>query len=135
MDSGAGANVASLKNRFPGAVLNARDPSKPTVKLSTASAEILESDRDFDIPATTTNGHATCTTYVDADVDMPILSVAMLCEDGSQVMCGKKGGVILHPDGERTRFHKRRGVYFLKMLVKKSLVKSNDMDFVRPGSA
>ena len=136
VDTGAGANVASLKNQFPGATMNEHDPSVPLIKLSTASAEILDGGGNFTIRASTGEGHDATTTFVDAPVDMPILSVAQICEDGHRVIFNKKGGVIWNSEtGEKTVFIKRRGVYFLKMLVPRSLVRTSDMDFARPGGA
>ena len=138
VDTGAGANVASLKKHFPGAVMDPYDPSQPKVTLSTASAELIEGGGNFTIPAVTNEGRHVSNTFVDADVDMPILSGAVLCEDDSNIVFAKAGGVILHPDGKESAFCKRRGVYFQKLMVKKSLVKPQEPvnpDFVRPRTA
>ena len=106
------------------------------IKLSTASAEILDGGGNFTVSASSTEGHDVTTTFVDALVDMPILSVAKMCEEGQRVIFNKKGGVIWNDaTGEKTNFGKRRGVYFLKKLVPRILVRSSNMDFVRPGSA
>ena len=107
VDTGAGANVASRKDHFPGAVMDEHDPSIPLIKLSTASAEILDGGAYCTVHALTTEGHSTATTFVDANVDMPILSVVKLCEDGSRVLFNKKGGVVWNPEtGEKTAFVK-----------------------------
>ena len=114
------------------------DPSKPKVTLSTASAELIEGGGNFTIPAVTNEGRHVSNTFVDADVDMPILSGAVLCEDDSNIVFAKTGGVILHPDGKESAFCKRRGVYFQKLMVNKSLVKPQEPvnpDFVRPRTA
>ena len=137
VDTGAGDNVANRKEHFPGVKMDAHDPNRPMVKLSTASAEILDGEGFFTVHALTTEGNRSATTFVDANVDMPILSVAKLCEDGSRVLFNKKGGIIWNPEtGEKTHFVKRRGVYFLKLLVpKSSKVRRAETGFARQGSA
>ena len=135
VDSGAGANVASRSDHFPGAVMDEHDPSVPLIKLSTASAEIIDGGGNFTIHALTAEGHANATTFVDAKVDMPIISVAKVVEDGGRIIFNKKGGTIIAPSGETSRFIKRRGVYFLKLMVQRTVALPANAGFVRPGSA
>ena len=111
------------------------DPQAPVVTLSTASAQIIEGGSNFTVLSETKEGNQLSTTFVDADVDMPIMSGAVLCEDESDILITKNGGLILHADGRKSHFVKRRGVYFMQIWVKKALTQPADVGFVRPGSA
>ena len=71
-------------------------------------------------------------TFIDAKVDMPILSGAVLCSDGSNLVFGKDGGTLMKADGHKAGFIKRRGVYFMNIWVKKGLVRNKSTTFVRP---
>ena len=100
----------------------------------------MTTDGTFSVLGTTAEGHRTKTTFHNAKVDMPILSVAQMCaKDEIDVKFNKKGGNIINvATGKTTRFVKRLGVYFLKLRVEKPVAdqkgKSRDMGFVRPGT-
>ena len=76
--------------------------------------------------------------FYEADVDMPILSVAEISQEGSQgseVSFRKKNGFIedVH-SGQRMHFIKRKGVYVIRLRVPKNgkLTHEPEMGFTRP---
>ena len=94
----------------------------------------MEARESCTIAAKTQESHCTRTTFVDADVDMPILSVAQISANGNDFYFNKSGGVITDSKtGVQSKFVKRRGVYFIKLFVDKQLGRLNNLDFVRPG--
>ena len=62
--------------------MDAYDPNVPKLTFSTASAEIPEGEGNVTIEAQAKEGHNMSTSFVDARVDMPIRSGAMLTKDG-----------------------------------------------------
>ena len=106
--------------------------------LTTANGQRVKGKGEFCVDATTAEGHKTKTRFVDADVDMPIMSVSQICEggsEGSDVVFDDLGGTITdRKSGRKTRFIERQGVYFLALMVRRSPDDSDgsDMDFVRP---
>ena len=78
-------------------------------------------------------GVPTTRRFYDADVEMPILSVAELSqegEDGSDVRFRKKDGYTENNmTKRRDYFIKRKGVYFTKLYVDRP----SSLDFTRPG--
>ena len=85
--------------------------------------------------ALTSEGHKTKSNFVDADVEMPILSVSQICEGKkNDVSFDNLGGVITdRKSGRKTRFIERQGVYFLALTVKRNHEKTSPvMDFARP---
>ena len=74
--------------------------------------------------------------FYDAEVEMPILSVAELSKEGSmgsEVRLRRRDGFLEdNASGKRQYIVKRRGVYFMKMYLKKD--NQSEMDFVRRGA-
>ena len=74
---------------------------------------------------------------IDADVDMPIMSVTELAangESGSDIVFRKNDGAIVDVKSDATsQFVRRKGVYFMKRFTHKNQV--NNSGFIRPGSA
>ena len=105
--------------------------------MATASGEELKSRGCFRLEAVSTEGNKVVQTFEDADVDMPIMSVGELSSNGelgSNVLFGEHDGHIIDIKTSATsKFHRRRGVYFMKIYVPKN--KSIDPDFIRPGTA
>ena len=97
----------------------------------------MKSRGRFAVHARTSEGHKTCASFIDANVEMPILSVAQICEggaEGSEAFFRKKDGFIQdRSTGLKSRFIKRKGVYFMKLYVPKDQQKANQ-GFVRPGN-
>ena len=78
----------------------------------------MHSEGYFTVKGETTEGHITSTTFVNAPVDMPIISVAEICDGDSDVNFTKQGGTIVDGStGKTSRFVKRLGVYFIKLRV------------------
>ena len=67
----------------------------------------------------------TVTSFVNASVEMPILSVAEICSGDATVRIGKTGGTITDEATNKvSTFVKRLGVYFIKLRVPKKLTKT-----------
>ena len=134
VDSGAARSVARRKTHFSKTVTHL-EPS--SVRMATASGEELKSHGCFKLSALSTEGNAVVQTFEDADVDMPIMSVGEISSNGelgSNVLFGEHDGHIIDIQTSATsRFHRRRGVYFMKLFVPRN--KSADPDFTRPGTA
>ena len=133
VDSGAARSCARRKGHFPNTVTQLQ-PS--TVRMATASGEELKSRGCFTLDALSAEGNEINPTFEDADVDMPILSVAELSTngiDGSSVIFRNQDGVLTDLNSNAaSRFVKRKGVYFMKLYVPKDKV--GQMDFHRPGT-
>ena len=90
----------------------------------------------FKLEAYSSEGNRITQTFEDADVDMPIMSVAELSENGalgSDVVFRKKDGAMVDIRSETTtRFVRRKGVYFMKIFFPEDL--KNNSDFTRPGA-
>ena len=132
VDSGAGVNVCKWKKHFPGAKLR---KTSHVVKMTTATSEEIVSGGEVVVAAKTQEGHNVTTVFQDADVDLPILSVAVLSDSsklGSDVRFKRNDGYIEDiATGKRCNFIKRQGVYFIKLLVPKDLLEENEQDFGR----
>ena len=130
VDSGAGVNVCKRTKHFPGAKLR---EAAHVIKMTTATNEEITSGGEVVVPARTQEGHTVTTVFQDADVDMPILSVAVLSASGpmgSDVRFKKHDGYIEDiATGKRCKFIKRQGVYFIKLLVPKNLVTHEESGF------
>ena len=104
--------------------------------MATASGEELPSRGCFDIDALTAEGNQLSQTFDDADVDMPIMSVGEIStngELGSNVLFGERDGYIVDiKTGATSKFYRRRGVYFIKIYVRKDKLAA--VDFPRPGA-
>ena len=80
-----------------------------------SAAEVVSYSRD---------GTASKRVFYEAPVEMPILAVAELSEEGelgSEVQFRMRDGFIIDSlTGRRVQFVKRKGVYFMKLYFKKS---------------
>ena len=105
--------------------------------MATASGEELASRGCFDLDALSAEGNQISQTFEDADVDMPIMSVGELSANGkrgSNVLFGERDGHIIDIKTHATsKLYKRRGVYFMKLFVRKNRKAASD--FARPGTA
>ena len=134
VDSGAAKSCAKRQAHF----LHTETDLRPShVRMATASGEELPSRGCFDLDALSVEGNPISTTFEDADVDMPILAVGELSangERGSNVLFGERDGQIIDIKTHATsKFYKRRGVYFMKLYVRKN--RNAESDFARPGTA
>ena len=133
VDSGAGVNCASRK-QIPSAI----PVRAPNVQLTTAGGEPLPNSGAMLIPTLSQEGIARQRIFYDAPVDMPILSIAEISKEGpegSSTNFGRYDGYIEDNfNHERQKFVKRKGVYFMKIYVKrKPSGETNDLVFGRPG--
>ena len=64
--------------------------------------------------------------FVNANVQMPILSIAKLGKDHDTFFGQTSGELIHRVTDKRIPFVKRAGVYFMKVAVPRSVVKPND---------
>ena len=114
-------SAGNMAKHFPGTQYAMK--TGPTVKLKTASGQLMNSKGRFVIQGLTDEGHEACVPFVDADVDMPVISVAQLSKEGklgSEVTFRKKDGLIRDIDsGRTTKFIKRQGVDFIRLRVRK----------------
>ena len=139
IDSGAGRPCARKAKHFAG-VNSPMAPSK--VRLSTATGQEVKSGGVFTVECKTTEGNTIIQEFEDTDVDMPIVSVSSLSDNGtsgSQVNFRNNGGEVVDLlNGDSSKFVKRRGVYFMKLFFKKSQpapLRSKSSLFSGPGSA
>ena len=78
-------------------------------------------------PPKTEEGEDLALRFHDFDVSMPILSVAKLAEENLDVTFSKKGGTMPNLSTNlSSRFVKRAGVYFMKIMVPKKISQSSD---------
>ena len=130
VDSGAGANVAR-KNHLPHS-----DPvDAPAISLTAANGSALPNRGARAVTTMGKNGVSTTRRFYDADVEMPILSVAELSDEGSEgsdVRFRRRDGYVEdNKSGSREYFVKRRGVYFTKLYVPR--INDRITGFARPG--
>ena len=134
VDSGAARSCARRQIHF-GHTATHLTPS--SVRMATASGEELKSRGCFRLEAVTAEGNAVVQTFEDTDVDMPIMSVGELSSNGelgSTVLFGENDGHVIDLKTSATsKFHRRRGVYFMKIYVLRN--KAVNPDFTRPGTA
>ena len=73
----------------------------------------------FKIEAYSAEGNRITQTFEDADVDMPIMAVTELSENGalgSDIVFRKTDGAMVDVESDKTsRFIRRKGVYFMKI--------------------
>ena len=125
VDSGAGANVARRKH-----FSNFKDIDAPAISLTIANGEVMANTGAGEVTTHSRNGKATKRVFYEAPVDMPILSVAELSKEGelgSEIRFRTKDGIMVdNLTKDRTHFVKRKGVYFVRLYMRK-----NSVDFPR----
>ena len=128
VDSGAGSNVAR-KDQFPASHIN----KVPAISLTAANGEALPNRGAIEVTTMAQNGTPVTRRFYDADLEMPILSVAELSlegQQGSDVRFRRKDGYIEDlAGGHRELFVNRKGVYFTKMYVPRP---KSSVGFTRP---
>ena len=132
VDSGAGANVAR-----PDHIPHAVPVSAPAITLSAANGEIMPNTGAHRVRTFHQDGTGVDRTFYQANVDMPILAVAELSQEGprgSEVRFYKNHGTAIdNASGKRQHFVKRSGVYFVKIYVRKHESGGNESGFIRQG--
>ena len=133
VDSGAGANVAR-KNHFPASTAC----DAPAISLTVANGVHMPNSGARRVVSYNKDGTKVERIFYEADVEMPILSVAELSDEGvegSEVRFRKKGGYIEDTHtGRRCLFVKKKGVYFVKLYVPKGTAPQSPLEpgFARP---
>ena len=137
VDSGAGKSCARKAKHFS----NIKTPNKPSqAKMATANGQELKSRGTFTVNALSKEGQAISAEFEDVDVDMPIIAVNDLSKEATEVIFRQENSELVDVGtGRRSRFTKKRGVYFMKMFYKKNQCHDQcdhdqDMDFHRPGN-
>ena len=118
VDSGAGANVAR-RDQFE----SSEPVDAPPISLTVASGDMLPNKGARQVTFMNPDGTKRKRIFYEADVDMPILSVAEISNEGaggSEVRFRRKDGFIedLYT-GKKLPFVKRKGVYFVKLYMPK----------------
>ena len=131
VDSGAGANVAR-----PDHIPHAVPVSAPSITLSAANGEIMPNTGAHRVRTFHQDGTSVDRTFYQANVDMPILAVAELSQEGprgTEVRFYKNHGTAIdNASGKRQHFVKRSGVYFVKIYVRKHESNGSESGFIRP---
>ena len=132
VDSGAGANVAK-KNAFP----LSEPVDAPEISLTTAKEEQLPHSGAHRVTAYARDGRSTERTFYAANVELPVLAISELSRegrDGSEVRLRQKAGIFRDlATGKTQPIIKRRGVYCMKMFVRKNNVGTDGTSgFARP---
>ena len=129
MDSGSAAFVMPTQ-WLPMFALEPSAGSTRGAKYVGATGNNVPNRGEADICFWTPDGQQRLTTFQNASVGMPILSISKVTEEGNDVIFRRNGGEIIHLEtGHRTPLIKRLGVYFVKLKVPKNLL---DEDFGRP---
>ena len=133
VDSGAGANVAR-KDHFPNSV----PCDAPAISLTVANGVHMPNSGARRVVSYNKDGTKVERIFYEADVEMPILSVAELSDEGecgAEVRFLKRDGYIEDiQTGRRCLFVKLKGVYFVKLYVPKGTAPKCDQKsgFARP---
>ena len=134
VDAGAARSCAKRREHFQNTHTKLAQSS---VKMATANGKELNSRGCFKIKAYSAEGNRTTQTFEDADVDMPIMAVTELSDNGalgSDIVFRKTDGAMVDVESDKTsRFIRRKGVYFMKRCVPKS--QKTNSAFTQPGCA
>ena len=117
VDSGAGKSCANKAKHFP-FVETANRPSN--ARMATANGHELKSRGTFSVQALTAEGQMIKPDFEDTDVEMPIVAVNDISKEDLEVSFRADGSELMSSEtGRRSKFVKRRGVYFMKMYYAK----------------
>ena len=117
-------HAASWAKHFPGTKLieTVGQPNGHT--MTAANGSKIADEGMMHVRARTTTGHKVNIPFINANVQMPILSIAKLASEHDSWF-GKTGGELIHrKTANRIPFVKRAGVDFMKVAVKKSDLQS-----------
>ena len=137
IDSGAGKSCANKVKHFP-SVKTRNRPSE--ARMATASGEELKSRGVFKVHAVTLEGQSVIPEFEDADVDLPIVAVNDLSKEDTEVIFRHDDSELVNVEnGRKSRFTKKRGVYFMKLYYRKNQCHEEcgcelQPDFHRPGA-
>ena len=123
VDSGSGVHAASWEKHFPGSKLEESTGQRAGHTMTAANGSKIKDEGQMTIRVKTVNGHTVRIPFVNADVSMPILSLAKLASEHDAVFRQDDGELIHRRTKNRIPFVKRLGVYFMKVAIKKSVVR------------
>ena len=102
LDSGSSIHAASHAKHYKGATLKNRHKK---TGYHAANGSPIKTEGEIEIPFTVNEGHDGTVTYINANVDMPILSTNGLAKDQNRISYEEHDGEILHkPTGRISRF-------------------------------
>ena len=120
VDSGAGANVAK-REHFP----NFKSAQAPKISLTIANGATMDNNGAGEVVSYSQDGTESKRIFYEAPVDMPILAVAELAQEGelgSEVLFRSRDGCLIdNLTGRKVHFVKRKGVYFMRLYFRKGI--------------
>ena len=124
------------EQHFPGADVKPFPAGKKNPKFIVADDNVIESDGQMSFPTFTQEKNDLNISWVNGDVDLPILSTKRLADDTDRLLCyGKDRGLIFDPTtGQKNIFVAANGVYFIKLHVHKDILGGAAGPFARPGA-
>ena len=126
MDSGSGVHAASATKHFPGALVQETEGQRNGHTMTAANGSKIADEGMLSVRVKTTTGHKVRIPFTNANVQMPILSIAKLAAEHDSWF-GETGGELIHrKTANRIPFVKRAGVYFMRVAVKKSDLQGED---------
>ena len=128
--SGAGKSCANKTKHFP-FVETSNRPSQ--ARMATANGQELKSRGTFKVHAMTSEGQVISPEFEDADVDMPIVAVNDISKEDTEVVFRQDQSELVDIEtGRKSRFIKKRGVYFMKVYYKRDQCHDEQPGFTRP---
>ena len=135
MDSGSSIHTACKDKHFPGSVVT--QGKHFGKKYKAANDGDIVNEGEMLIRAKTEEGRRAQVCFQNAKVGMPIMSIAKLGQE-HDTRFGQHGGELTHRSSRKvTKFIKRAGVYFLKLMVHKDVASPIEADrcpFHRPAN-
>ena len=101
--------------------------------MTAANGSKIRDEGQMTVRVKTANGHQVSIPFVNADVQMPILSVAKLAVEHDTHFRQNDGELVHRATGKSIPFVKKAGVYFMPVAVKKTVV-GNTKTFGRSGN-
>ena len=116
LDSGAEESV-SPPRFFPGPVVPSA-MSKAGGSYRVANGQRVPNIGQQAVHFQTDEGLPAGMMFQTAEIERPLISASQLAASGNNVVFNKAGGTIVHEQsGRRTLFHKRGGIYVLRMWI------------------
>ena len=137
VDSGAGKSCANKSKH----IAHVRTPNRPSrARMATANGQELKSRGTFTVHGFTSEGQKISPDFEDTDVEMPIVAVNDISKEDLEVTFRQEQSELMDSStGRKSKFVKKKGVYFMKMFYKKHQC-DDDCDhveqpsFTRPGT-
>ena len=116
-------HVVNVENVFPGASI--QKPSPGAKPFKAANGGTVPNLGSAAVQARTAEGDSLTINWKNAPVEMPILSTKLLTHGGKGLWYHEHGGSIVNPERcTKSDFIEAGGVYFIKLLVPKSMTKA-----------